>query len=66
MKGDDEVIRLARQAGWISSKSDLYPPLSNLIKLVVKAERDACLAIASIPGMSQKDICRAIDERNLR
>ena len=41
----DDIIRMARNAGWTSSAQDIYPPLERFANLVAAAEREACAQV---------------------
>ena len=47
----DDIIRMAREAGWESSAQDIYPPLERFAALVAAAEREACAQVCEADGL---------------
>ena len=42
----DDIIRMAKEAGWATYGDNLYPPLERFAALVAAAEREACAKLA--------------------
>jgi hypothetical protein len=55
----DDIIRMAREAGWKSSAQDIYPPLERFAALVAAAEREACARLLDDNWFRTQSECAA-------
>ena len=61
----DDIIRMALEAGWTSCANDIYPPLEKFAALVAAAEREACAKVCDGWMHANGDDCaEAIRARN--
>lgn len=60
----DDIIKLAREAGYGLSLSDMHAPaLERFAALVAAAEREACLKLATEAGRNKAGVAAAIRAR---